>query len=76
MTWKSFYEFMARGGCSVALDPFSETRPVLECCVKPVHATNQYKVDWTRISRESTEETWDAPNASKGAMAMAVPLIS
>ncbi len=56
----------------MTLDPFSETRPVLACCVKPVHATNQYKVDWNRNYRESTEETWDTPNASKDAMVMAV----
>jgi hypothetical protein len=60
----------------MTLDPFSETRPVLACYVKPVHATNLYKVDWNRINRESMEETWDIPNASKDTTFMAVAFIS
>lgn len=76
MTWKSLNRIVARASRSMTIDPFSQTWPVLACCVKPVHATNQYKVDWNRINRESTEETWDAPNASKGATVMAVSFIS
>jgi hypothetical protein len=75
MTWMSPSLFVARAGCITALDPLNETWPALACCVKPVHATNQYKVDWNRQRRESTEETWDTPNASKGTMVMAVPFM-
>ncbi len=76
MIWMSLQRIVARAGRSMTLDPFSETWPILACCVKPVHATTQYKVDWTRIYRESTEETWDTPNVSKDSMIMAVSFIS
>ena len=76
MTSKSHNRIVARAGHSMTLDPFLETWPVLACCLKPVHATNQYKVDWTRHCRESTVETWDTPNASKDTMVMAVPFLS
>jgi hypothetical protein len=76
MTWKSFRRIVARASRPMTLDPFSETRPVLACCVKPVHATNQYNVDWNRNYRESMEETWDTPNASKDTTVMAVSFIS
>ena len=75
MTWMSHFIFMARAGLSLALNPFKKTWSALACCMKPVHATNQYKVDWDRHRRESTEETWDTPNASNNTMIMAVPFM-